>query len=89
MCQFQEEQRDINTYLEYSGFGEEVRQVSSEEGSSELLIGVSVVDDVVVVVVVDDVVVVVVDDVAVVVAVVVVDVVVDVVDEVTGRIVVV
>ena len=92
MCQFQEEQRDINTYLEYSGFGEEVRQVSSEERFSELLIGVSVVDDVVVVVV-DDVVVVgddvVVVVVVVVVAVVVVDVVVDVVDEVTGRIVVV
>ena len=81
MCQFQEEQRDINTYLEYSGFGEEVRQVSSEEGSSELLMGVSVVDDVVVVAVFVVVVVVVV--------VVIVDVVVDVVDEVTGRIVVV
>ena len=81
MCQFQEEQRDINTYLEYSGFGEEVRQVSSEERFSELLIGVSVVDDVVVVVVDDDV--------AVVIDVVVVEVVVDVVDEVTGRIVVV
>ena len=81
MCQFQEEQRDINTYLEYSGFGEEERQVSSEEGSSELLMGVSVVDDVVVVAVFVVVVVVVV--------VVIVDVVVDVVDEVTGRIVVV
>ena len=78
MCQFQEEQRDINTYLEYSGFGEEVRQVSSEEGSSELLMGVSVVVVVAVFVVV-----------VVVVVVVIVDVVVDVVDEVTGRIVVV
>ena len=65
MCQFQEEQRDINTYLEYSGFGEEERQVSSEERFSELM-GVSVVDDVVVVDVddvVDDVVVDVVDEV--------------------------
>ena len=47
MCQFQEEQRDINTYLEYSGFGEEERQVWSDVKFGELLVVVVIVDGVV------------------------------------------